>query len=360
MSDGVPGSMRAVTARFLTTAGCVVLGVLCVSQVPRMPQAAAQNTPKAANTAPSANTTDAETQRRAQVVASFQGGEVTTGELEDAIRKQSPQMRRRYLDPAVKRDLLDKTVRFELLADAADKRGYGANEAVQQTVKQNSVQTLMKEELDDKITLDQVPAEDVKQYYETNLAEFVRPAVRRVSHIMVATQEEAQAVVTEAKDMDMRHFRELARTKSMDEQSNLRGGDLGYFDVKGKLQGEDVTPVPSAIVKAAFALATVGDLATVPAKVDGGYSVVKLTGQRPANERALAAAEGTIRTRLWRERRQAGTEAFVEKLKTEIKPVVRAELLSTIVLPPAAPEDVAPAPGAPEAPSPHEGTPGSP
>lgn len=308
--------------RWAQTGAIVASGVMAVAI------AVAQGAPAKAP----APATDADAKRRAQPAARYQGGEVTVGELEDAIRAQSPYLRQRYTDPQIRKELLDKTVRFELLAHEAERRGYAANASVQETVKQNSVQHLMKAELDDKITLEQIPAEDVKKYYDQNIAEFVRPAVRRVSHVMFATAEDARAALAAAQAADMRQFRELARTKSIDEQSNARGGDLGYFDVKGAPRDEGAPAVPEAIVKAAFALRNVGDVAPEPATVAGGFSVVKLTGQRPASSRTLQDAEATIRSRLWRDRRQAATEAFVEKLRTEFKPVVHGELLGQIEL----------------------------
>lgn len=305
-------------------------------------QGAPAKAPVAASdtTAASAAASNADAKRRAQVVARFQGGQVTLGDLEDAIRAQSPYLRRRYTDPEIVKDLLGKTVRFELLANEAERRGYAANPSVQETVKQNSVQRLMKVELDDKITPDQVPADDVKKYYEQNIAEFVRPAVRRVSHVMFVTAEDARAALVEARAMDMRQFRELARGKSIDEQSNARGGDLGYFDEKGTPREEGAAALPEAIVKAAFALKNVGDVAPEPVKVPGGFSLVKLTGQRPASSRTLQDAEATIRSRLWRDKRQSATESFVAKLRTEFKPVVHGELLGQI--------DLSDAPGTPE------------
>ena len=35
--------------------------------------------------------------------------------------------------------------------------------------------------------------------------------------------------------MDLRAFRQLARDKSIDEATKLRGGDLRYFDNQGKV-----------------------------------------------------------------------------------------------------------------------------
>jgi parvulin-like peptidyl-prolyl isomerase len=118
----------------------------------------------------------------------------------------------------------------------------------------------------------------------------------------------------------------------MDEASKLRGGDLRYFDQQGKARGETEPSVPPQIVKAAFALKTVGDTAPQPVKLEHGFSIVKLTGQRPAISRKLPEVAETIRVRLWRERRQQAIEGFVTKLRETYKPETHPELTDAIKL----------------------------
>src|SRR5690349_12917351 len=71
--------------------------------------------------------TPADLQRRAQAVATFEGGQLTLGEIEDAVERQSPMMRARYADQKNLKDLYEKTLRFSLLAAEAQRRGYDKN-----------------------------------------------------------------------------------------------------------------------------------------------------------------------------------------------------------------------------------------
>jgi peptidyl-prolyl cis-trans isomerase C len=272
-----------------------------------------------------------------RAIVKYDGGEVTVGELEQIIARQSPFMRKSYLEEGKLEELLDKTVRFELLAREAERRGLGKHPDVRQVVDQNVVQILMKSQFDDAISAEAIPAEEVKEFYEANAAEFMRPALRRASQIVLATMDEAKAELAEVKDLDVRGFRERARAKSVHEASKLRGGDLRYFDEKGKGQGETTEDVPEAVARAVFALKTVGDVVPLPIKVEGGFAIVKLTGDRPAVERTLEQADKTIRQRLWRDRRQSAIDAFVAELQAKTKPEIHPELLSAIDIPPAAP-----------------------
>jgi peptidyl-prolyl cis-trans isomerase C len=272
-------------------------------------------------------------ERRSQKAVTFSNGEgVTVGDLEDAMARQSPHLRKRFTDPAEMKGLVDKTVQFALLADEAERRGYGKNAEVEQTVKQNAVQSLMKTSFDEEALAKAVTDAEVKAYYTEHLNEYERPAMKRASHIVVATQEEAKKLLAEAKTADLRAFRALAREHSLDEATKLRGGDLQYFDPKGKAQPSGETVVPEAFAKAVSGLKEVGDVVAAPIKVDAGYSIVKLTGERPAVSRKLAEVSDAIRTRIARTRRQAQIDEFVAKLRTDHKPELHAERVDPIVL----------------------------
>jgi peptidyl-prolyl cis-trans isomerase C len=271
----------------------------------------------------------AEVERRSKPLVTYQGGEVTVGELEDAIVRQSPFMRQRYQELDARRELLEKHLRFELLAAEAERRGFATDPTVVQAIKQNAVQGMMKAEVDTSVTPESVTAEEVKAYYDSHLDEFVRPATRRASQVLVATEAEAKALLEQAKAMDMRGFRELARDKSVDVDTKLRGGDLRYFDAKGKAQGDD-PPVDPELAKAVFTLANVGDTYAKPVKLGNHFAVLKLTGVRPANERTLAQADETIRMRLWRDKRQATLDKLLTDLRTKYKPEIHPELVDAI------------------------------
>jgi peptidyl-prolyl cis-trans isomerase C len=270
---------------------------------------------------------------RAEVVAQFEGVQITVGELEDAIRDQNPFMQQRYLAPEAIRAMLDRSLRFELLAAEARRRGYDKAEAVTLAVKQNAVQALIKQQFDDKFTQESIPAEDVKKYYDAHIDEFVRPESRRASLLIVASEAEAKALLARAKAADMRAFRELARTQSIDPTNKERGGDLGYFDATAHLIDAvgTVDSVDAELAKATFALKTVGDTSGV-VRVAERFAIVRLAGLRPAQSDTPAAANERIRVRLWRERRQVAIDAELASLRAQLKPEVHPELVDSVKL----------------------------
>ncbi len=261
--------------------------------------------------------------RRKQVLAKVNGVEITIGKVEDFIATQPPMMRSRYQNRAEQEQLIENLVRIELLAAEAQKKGYDKTPAVVRTVKDASVQALLRSEIEDKFSPDNVSSADVQKYYEEHRSEFHRPASRRVSLIVLASEDEAKSAIAELQKADARAFAEYARNKSIDAGSKARGGDLGYFS-KDAPEGQ-ADKIGEAVRKAAFGLKNNGDTSATPVAVEQGFAVLRLTGERPERNTGLADADSAIRTKLWRQQRQQGLEALVSSLREKDKPQVFAE-----------------------------------
>lgn len=278
----------------------------------------------------SAQSAKEEQARRSQVLARFEGGRITLGELEDEINQQSHYARRRFRLPRQRQEALRRRVRFELLAAEALRRGYDRDAEVMDAVKKSAVQAMLKKEIDEKIKPDAISRAEVEKYYRDNLSEYERPETRRAHHMVLEKREQALALIPKAREADMAAFRELARKHSIDQQTRLRGGDLLYFDAGGIRRGERKPSLDPALVKAAFALGELGEVAAEPVQIEGGWSVIKLTGRRPESKRPLKGVESGIRKRLWREKREKAIERLVADLRKKYQPQVKPELVDPI------------------------------
>lgn len=288
---------------------------------------------------------EAEEARRGRVYAKVGQTNITVGQVEDAINAQSPFLRARYRDPEKLQEFAANLVRFELLAQAAAAGDYAESEPVVRSTKQNSVQQLIRREFDERITPESIPAEDIEAYYLEHSAEFSRPEMLRASHILLASEEEATELLEQVREADARTFRQLARQHSIDTETKLRGGDLRYFAQDGRPSGGRDAAVDEHIVAAAFALENVGDVAPAPIAAGTNWSIVKLTGRRPAESRSVEDAGQGIRLRLWRQRRQTAIEDFVTGLREQANPVVDDERMRAIRLDPMDPAEGFPAHG---------------
>lgn len=127
--------------------------------------------------------------------------------------------------------------------------------------------------------------EDIKTYYDTNLESLKTPEQVRASHILVATKEEAEAVLASLKGGA--DFATLAKEKSTDTGSKDAGGDLDFF-AKGVMEEPFET--------AAFALQN-GELSSV-VETSHGFHVIKRTDHKDAVTPTLDEKKEEIRETL--------------------------------------------------------------
>ncbi len=327
-----------------TALSLIAVAVARPSQAPAQPTTMTAADPTATPGAPGDRAEPAaparspeEISRRSQVYASVGELQLTVGEIEDSINSQQPFLRGRFSDPEKLREHADRLLRFELLAREAERREFDENPVVVRASKQSAVQHLIRTEFDEQITPESVTDEEVRAHYDANIAEFRRPEMARASHILVADEALARQLIEEAKEADVRAFRALARRHSIDTATKLRGGDLRYFTREGRPPGGRDEPIHQAIVSATFELEDVGDVAPEPIAVNEAFSVLKLTGRRAMEERAFENAAQGVRLRLWREKRQAAIEEFVNGLRRQLAPEVFADRMRAIHLAPVDP-----------------------
>jgi peptidyl-prolyl cis-trans isomerase C len=293
----------------------VAAGFLAALPCPLWPAGRAGAQPDAALPAP-------DSQRRAAPVIKGDGFAITVGDVEDAIAQQPPGLRERFRDPAEQKSLVESLLKLALMSREAERRGFGKDMAVRHTAKDGAIQALVRSEVDEKVTPQSVSDAELSAYYAAHPAEFQRPAERRASYLKLSTREEAEALLTEAKAADLRGFGELAKERSTDAETKLRGGDLGYFVEQPDDAGAGLGRIDTALRSAVFALKAPGDTSPEPIAVDGGFAIVRYTGERPALHADLTAASAGIRNRLWREKRTAAVNALIEGVRVREKPEV--------------------------------------
>jgi peptidyl-prolyl cis-trans isomerase C len=292
----------------------------------RVPEAAnaplPQGAPRAATTKPTAGPGPSGPPQSAEELqaplAKIDDVTITLGDLQERINRQSPYIRARYTSLEQKKEFLDSLIRFEVLAKEAYRRGLDKDPEVVRTMKQVMIQRLMRDELDVKITADTVTDAEMKAFYDSNLAEYVKPEEVRASAIIVKNRAQAERVALEARGeagKTNKGFRDLVNRYSQDEDSKLRGGDLRYFSA-GDVNAKEL---PAPVVKAAFALPNTGDVSTAIDAGNGTWYVLKQTGRRKAMTKPFDDAKPAIRNKLFRDKRLFAQRDFVDGLKTAAK-----------------------------------------
>ncbi len=273
-------------------------------------------------------------EQAAQTLVTVGGEEITLGDFAQRLGDQSPYLRARYNSPERRREFLDNIVHFELLANEAQKRGYGKSDDVERVRKQMMVQQMMQDLFEKNgVKLSDVTDAEIQKYYEGHKAEFDKAAQMRASHILVKDKKVAEHLLAEAKEKpeDMQAFRKLAEENNTDPATKDSYGDLRFFSLVADPDDEDAEPQrPEAVRKAAFTLQKIGDVYPEVVQTEQGFHIVKLTGKRDPMTRSLEDARRLIQNRLWRQKREAAIESFVSDLRQKASIQLNEEALSKV------------------------------
>ncbi|AUX21083.1 peptidyl-prolyl cis-trans isomerase [Sorangium cellulosum] len=161
-----------------------------------------------------------------------------------------------------------------------------------------------------------VTDEEVRAYYEAHRDKFSSPAMVALWRIVVATREEAEAVLAELKeDPSPQRFKDLARERSLDKATGMRGGDLGFVALDGATAEPGLTVSP-ALLEAA---ARVKDAELVPEPVPDGdrFAVLWRRQSRKAVSRPLEQEAPAIRQILAHGKVEARVKQLLERLRAK-------------------------------------------
>ncbi|MFD2647541.1 peptidylprolyl isomerase [Devosia albogilva] len=217
------------------------------------------------------------------VVATVGGSQITEADLsfaaEDLTQELSqmpPEERRAFL----LRVLID----MKVMADAGRDAGMADTLLFQQRLAYLEDRALRRAYFAETIA-NAITEEAVRAEYDAYVADFQPQPEIRASHILVETEEEAQAVKAEIEGGA--DFATLARERSIDPGA-ANGGDLGFFG-----RGMMVAPFEEA----AFALTDAGQVSD-PVQSQFGWHVIRLEETRESTAPAFEQVAGQLQQRL--------------------------------------------------------------
>lgn len=221
------------------------------------------------------------------VVAIVNGQQVRLSELE--IAQQSlPQQYRSMPLQAVFPALLERIIDSKLVVQEGKKTKTNEDPAFKKRMAFVEEQVLqdfwIQREISRLVTL-----EKIQQKYQERLKSMPAEDEVHARHILVATEDEAKAIIAELKKGTP--FDKIAKDKSTDKASGAEGGDLGWFKKSDMVK---------EFADAAFALKK-GELSEAPIKTQFGFHVIKIDDRRTAPPPALEELSEQIREEMARE-----------------------------------------------------------
>jgi parvulin-like peptidyl-prolyl isomerase len=286
---------------------------------------------------------------QARKVVTFEGGDVTQGELDEfaersgfgnlskddpqyqtAVQQIMPQLVGIEIAKAYAQEqnitVSDEEVDQEIakikeqVGDQARSSGQDMSnqEAYEQALKQNNItedqlredirENLPVQKVQERVTGDAAPSDkEIQNYYEKNKeAQFTTPEQRCVRHILFNKDQKEKAEDVKQKLENGGDFAKLAKEYSQDPGSAEKGGDLGCL---GK--GETVPEFEQA----AFG-AKQGEIVG-PVKTEFGYHILQVTDVKTEQARSLQEVESQIRSQLATEKQSEAFNKWIEEQKKE-------------------------------------------
>lgn len=197
----------------------------------------------------------------------------------------------------------EELVRREVLAQEAKKKGLDKKTEVQAQMELARQAILIRAYLQDFVAANPVTDADVQKEYNVIKGRLGEKEYK-VRHILVASEDEAKAIVTKLQTGES--FEELAK-QSTDPGSKERGGDLGWAN-----PGMFVKPFSDAMVKLEK-----GKFTAVPVKSDFGYHVIRLDDVRDLKAPAFEEVKEQLSQRLQQQK--------VEKHMLELRGKAKVE-----------------------------------
>jgi peptidyl-prolyl cis-trans isomerase C len=272
-------SRRLRLLRLIVLCGAAIaIGAPAIAQQPASPPPAAKPQP--------AKPPQANAGPKDPVVATVNGQQIRLSELEVAQQALPPQYRNMPIQ-SVYPALLDRIIDSKLVVADGRKNKIPDDPAFKKRMAFVEDQVLQDFWLQREIAK-RVTSEKMHQRYQERLKSTPAEEEVRARHILVATEDEAKALIAELKKGGA--FDKLAKEKSTDKASGAEGGDLGWFKK---------TDMVKEFADAAFALKK-GELTETPVKTQFGYHVIKLEDRRQAPPPSFEELQDQIREELAR------------------------------------------------------------
>lgn len=274
-------------------------------------------------------------EQASKVLAKVGDKTITLGDYVALLDRMDQFERLRYQSAARRKELLDEMINIELLAGEAEAKGYDKDPQVQEEVRQILRDAMLARARESLPKPSEIPAADVRAYFEAHRADYRDPERRRVSLVVLRDAKAAEEALKVAKAAkDPADWGNLVRQKSIDAQAKADvpldlAGDFGIVSPPGDPRGENQR-VPEPVRAALFGIGGMGEVASTVVSAADKFYVVKLTGKTDPRERTFEEAERVIRVKLAQERAKESEAKLLAELRKEFPVEINETALATV------------------------------
>jgi peptidyl-prolyl cis-trans isomerase C len=253
------------------------------------------------------------------VVAKVGAVTITAADIERRMAAVPPfQLRTFGATPAeIRREFVERVlVREALLAQGAAAQGLENRDDIKERVRgllRNAFLGRLRNEV---VTSSRVDDAEIKAFYEKNASRFHTPERYALWMIATSRREEAVEILADLhKDPSPKHWAEVARAKSIDGATALRGGNLGFVSPDGTTP-EPGLKVSHAVIEVAQKLKD-AEIAADPVKDGDRWVIVWRKQTMAAVERSVDVEAGSIKQLLLHTRTEAKVKETIAALRKQ-------------------------------------------
>lgn len=267
---------------------------------------------------------------------------ITLGDYAATLEQMDQFDRLRYQSPERRKELLEEIIEVELLAQDARERGLDKKPETQTAIYQILREALLAEVHRGARVPADIPAEEVRAFYEKHRDEFREPERRRVGQIVLPTREAAEKLLDQARKATAMQWGELVQKHSLDKPPKPSptnplelAGEVGTVGAPDDPKGANPNVAPE-VRAAVFEIEEEGGVLDRVVVSGDRFYIVKLMGKTEAHERTFAEAERSIRVAILQEDVEKRERELEEQLRKEFPVTIDEKALEAVELPAAA------------------------
>jgi parvulin-like peptidyl-prolyl isomerase len=237
---------------------------------------------------------------------------------EEERDRQKDALLKQFSSDAQRLDFLNQFLVEEILYRKARESGLADKPAIRAQILDLEhgllARRMLESEMADQI---KITEGDLRTYYEANKDKFKTPPRAKISHILVATKEEAETALKRLKKGAS--FETLARTLSQDEATRDHGGAIeGWVERGGAIPGLGRSPEADALIFNTPA----GQTANGTVKTDQGFHLIKVREREEARPRSFKEARSEVARELQTQKEREVQQRLLEELKRRYNVVI--------------------------------------
>ena len=178
---------------------------------------------------------------------------------------------------------------------------------------------------------DAITPDEIKSYYQANAEKFVSPKRLLLNRILVEKESDAKDLIAElGAKPDQKKWNDVARERSLDRSSHLKGGNLGLVAEDGSTAEQDRRVEP-ALFKAAVATKD-GELVPTPVAEAGKWAVVWKRQTNREITKSIESEAPSIRAAIADERLRAAVQTLLGELRASSLKEENADLCDMVAI----------------------------